>query len=126
MAHKIQISSLADAVMDELREYASLATEDVKAAVKDAADTVKKDIQSSAPRHTGTYAKSWAVKNTMETANSLTLTVHSKNRYQLAHLLEHGHAKRNGGRTAAQPHIAPAEQKGIEQLEQDIKKALEG
>lgn len=125
MSRKVSINEMSDVIMNGLREYADLATEDVKEAVKDAADTVKKDIQSSAPKHTGAYAKSWIVKNTQETANSLTLTVHSKNRYQLAHLLEHGHAKRGGGRTAAQPHIAPAEQKGIEQLERDIKKALE-
>ena len=42
----------------------------------------------------------------------------------LAHLLENGHAKRGGGRVRAIPHIAPAEQMGIEQLESDITKAL--
>ena len=53
-------------------------------------------------------------------------TVHSKNRYQLAHLLEFGHAKRGGGRTKAQPHIAPAEENGINALEKAIEKALKG
>lgn len=125
MHKKIKIDSLASAVMDELREYADLAAEDMKEAVKNAADAVKDDIKATAPKDTGKYAKSWAVKNVRETDSSITLTVHSKNRYQLAHLLEHGHAKRNGGRVAARPHIAKAEQKGIEQLEQDIKKALE-
>ena len=42
----------------------------------------------NAPKDTGDYAKSWTVKKTKETSSSLTLTVHSKNRYQLAHLLE--------------------------------------
>lgn len=49
-----------------------------------------------------------------------------QNRYQLTHLLEHGHAKRGGGRVPAKPHIAAAEQAGIEQLEKEIQKALEG
>jgi len=111
--------------MKGLTEYADLATEDLKAAVQDAGNAVKKQISATAPRDTGAYAKSWAVKKTKETADSLTVVVHSRNRYQLAHLLEFGHAKRNGGRVAARPHIAPAEQAGIKKLEDDIKKALE-
>ena len=126
MARNIQISGLADAVMDTLEEYAGLAAEDVKQAVRDAGDVVKDDIRSHAPKDTGDYAKSWAVKKMKETSSSLTVTVHSRNRYQLAHLLEFGHAKRGGGRVAARPHIASAEQKGMEYLEEEIRKALEG
>ncbi|MCQ4931437.1 HK97 gp10 family phage protein, partial [[Eubacterium] rectale] len=47
-----------------------------------------------------------------------------KNRYQIAHLLEHGHAKRGGGRVAARPHIAPAEENGIQQLEEEIERGI--
>jgi len=125
MAKTIKIDQLADEVMKGLTEYADLATEDLKAAVQDAGNAVKKQISATAPRDTGAYAKSWAVKKTKETADSLTVVVHSRNRYQLAHLLEFGHAKRNGGRVAARPHIAPAEQAGIKKLEDDIKKALQ-
>ena len=126
MARNIQISGLADAVMDTLEEYAGLAAEDVKRAVKDAGDVVKDDIRSHSPKDTGDYAKSCAVKKRKETSNSMTVVVHSRNRYQLAHLLEFGHAKRGGGRVSARPHIASAEQKGIEHLEEEIRKALEG
>ena len=126
MARNIQISGLADAVMDTLEEYAGLAAEDVKQAVRDAGDVVKDDIRSHAPKDTGDYAKSWVVKKMKETSSSLTVAVHSRNRYQLAHLLEFGHAKRGGGRVAARPHIASAEQKGMEYLEEEIRKALEG
>ena len=117
---------LADTIMDTLEEYAGIVAEDVKQAVKDAGDVVKDDIRSHAPKDTGDYAKSWAVKKMKETSSSLTVAVHSRNRYQLAHLLEFGHAKRGGGRVAAQPHIASAEQKGMEYLEEEIRKALEG
>ena len=51
-----------------------------------------------APKRTGKYAKSWSTKKTKENSHSLEMTVHSKNRYQLAHLLEKGYAKRGGGR----------------------------
>ena len=126
MGRKISISQLSAAVMEELEGYADLAAEDMKSAVKKAATTVRKDIETSAPRNTGDYAKSWAVKTTKESSNALQVTVHSRNRYQLAHLLEYGHAKRGGGRVAARPHIAAAEAKGMEQLEDEIRKALEG
>ena len=61
-----------------------------------------------------------------ETSTKLEMTVHSANRYQIAHLLEHGHAKRGGGRVAARPHIAAAEEKGIRDLEDRIKEGLSG
>lgn len=126
MGRNVSIGGLADAIMETLEDYADLAAEDVKQAVKEAGDTVRDEIRTHAPKDTGAYAKSWAVKKMKETSNSLTVVVHSRNRYQLAHLLEFGHAKRGGGRVSAQLHIAAAEAKGMEQLEDEIRKALEG
>ena len=121
---KVQIDGLADAVMEGLMEYNDLAADSVKKAVKKAGTTVRDEIRSTAPERTGHYAKSWTSKTTEETATSMQVTVYSPSRYMLAHLLEHGHAKRGGGRVRAIPHIAPAEEVGAEQLEQDILQAL--
>lgn len=123
--NSIRPEQLAAAVMEGLKEYADLATGDMKKAVKKAGTSVRKDIKQNAPRDTGDYAKSWAVKTDKETANSLQLIVHSKNRYQLAHLLEHGHAKRGGGRVAGKAHIAPAEEKAARQLAEEIERSLQ-
>ena len=122
----IKIDNLADEVMKGLEEYAEVATSDLKASVRKAGSNVRKDIQANAPKKTGAYSKSWSVKTTKETSNTLELTVYSPKKYQLAHLLEYGHAKRGGGRTKAQPHIAPAEEAAISQLERDIKRSLGG
>ena len=124
MSRKISIDALTDTVMEYLNEYADTSAADVKKAVKNAGTTVKKEIQSSAPKNTGAYSKSWSVKNTKETSRSLEVTVYSRNRYQLAHLLEHGHAKRGGGLVAGRSHIAPAEEAGIRQLEAEIERSL--
>lgn len=121
---RTDIGHLADAVMDGLREYAELAADSMKTAVTKAGKTVRKEIMAGAPRDTGAYAKSWRAKKTRESSHILEVTVYSPRRYRLAHLLEHGHAKRGGGRVAGRPHIAPAEQHGIEQLERDITEAL--
>ena len=123
---KVSIDQMASAIMEGLQEYADLATDDLKQSVKKAGKTVKDEIAQTAPKDTGKYAKSWTVKTVKETSNTLDVVVHSKNRYQIAHLLEHGHAKRGGGRVAARPHIAPAEEKAIETLEREVEKALGG
>ena len=122
----LTIDQMADAIMDQLTEYADLATDDMKDAVKDSANLVKRKINSSAPVRTGKYAKSWRTKTTKESANALEITVFSPSRYMLSHLLENGHAKRGGGRVQAIPHIKPAEQAGIEKLQEDIERSLKG
>ena len=121
----VSIDGLADAVIQELEEYNKLSAETVKKAVDKAGKTVRDQIKGSAPVRTGKYARSWTSRKTKETATALQVTVYSPSRYMLAHLLEHGHAKRNGGRTRAFPHIAPAEAAGEEQLTQDIMRGLQ-
>lgn len=120
----VRVDQLADAVMKGLEDYAKLAVDDLKADVQKAGKKVKEQIESTAPKDTGKYAKSWAVKKTKETSDSIEVVVHSKTRYQLTHLLEFGHAKRGGGRVAARPHIAAAEQAGMDQLQRDIERDL--
>lgn len=126
MSQHVTIDQMDDAIMDELEKYAKLATDDMKDAVKDTAKEVRKDIQAGAPVDTGKYKKSWSVKNVHEDSESIDLVVHSRNRYQIAHLLEHGHVKRGGGRVPAQPHIAAAEQRGNEKLVETIEQKLKG
>lgn len=126
MSKTVSIDQLDSAVMKELEKYAGFAADDLKDAVKETAKSVRKDIQNNAPVDTGKYKKSWSVKNVHEDSESIDLVVHSRNRYQIAHLLEHGHAKRGGGRVAARPHIAPAEEAGNEKLVQTIEEKLKG
>ncbi len=126
MNRTVSIDEMDSAIMEELEKYAELASDDLKAAVKETAASVRKDIQAGAPVDTGKYKKSWSVKNVHEDSESINLVVHSRNRYQIAHLLEHGHAKRGGGRVAAKPHIAAAEQRGNEKLVTTIEQKLKG
>ena len=121
---RVSVDRMAEAVMEGLLEYAELAADVMKDCVKKAGNTVKKETQAGAPVRTGKYKKSWAVKRQRETSNTLEVVVHSRNRYQLTHLLEKGHAKRGGGRVKAVPHIAPAEEKGVRELEEGIKRGL--
>ena len=124
MGKTIKPEQLAQEVMSGLEEYKDLAVDVLKKEIQEAGKTAKKQIEQTAPRRTGRYTKSWAVKKVSETSSSLEVTVHSRNRYMLTHLLENGHAKRGGGRVAAIPHIAPAEEAAAESLERNIETAL--
>lgn len=121
---KISPDKLAETIMKGMEEYAKVATEDMKEAVVKTAESVKNEVRENAPKKTGAYKRSWSTKKTKETPTALEITVHSKNRYQLTHLLEKGHAKRGGGRTRAFPHIGPAEEHGQEELVKNIEDAL--
>ena len=118
------VDAMADEIMKGLMDYADLADTAMKKAVRKTAKSVKDEIFANAPKRTGAYSKSWTAKKTKENSHSLEMTVHSKNRYQLTHLIEKGHAKRGGGRVSGKPHIAPAEEKGVQLLEHLIEGAL--
>ena len=118
------IDDLTAEVMKGLSEYAELTDKAMKKAVRKTATAVKNEISANAPKKTERYQKSWTAKKVKENSHTLEMTVHSKDRYQLTHLLEKGHALRNGGRARAFPHIAPAEEHGAELLEDLIRKEL--
>ena len=124
MSDTISVDQLADAINAALQEYATFAAEDMKKCIAEAGKTIRKEIRSHAPRESGQYGKSWRVKKMAEDSQTVEYIVYSPKRYFLAHLLEHGHAKRNGGRVSARPHIAPAEEIGEEKLIQDLERAL--
>ena len=118
------IDDLAEEIMQGLQEYADLADTAMKKAVRKTATQVKNEISANAPKDTGKYGKSWKATKTSENSHTLKMTVHSKDHYRLAHLLEKGHAKRGGGRVSGKPHIAPAEENGVQLLEHLIEEAL--
>ena len=122
----INAEDLVNAVNTELDLYAEEVTDTVKKTVTAVAKETVKVVKQKSPTASGTYKKSWAQKKTYENDGSIQVTVYNRKHYQLTHLLENGHAKVNGGRTRAYPHIAPAEEFAERQLEQLLKRELGG
>ena len=124
MAKKITVDQLSDEIMDALEEYKEMTDEVVQTAVDTVSKETKKLVQAGSPVQTGGYQKGWAVKKTSAKAGQVSITVYNRKKPGLTHLLEKGHAKRGGGRVAGQPHIAPAEQYAVSELENKIKRGL--
>lgn len=95
-----------------------------------AKDSVKKLKAESPKGASGKYAKGWTY--TLEKGRLRTgATIHGKKgTYNLAHLLEFGHAivggGRAGGKTRAITHIEPVEKWAIEEFQRKLIRKLEG
>ena len=124
MSKKIAIDDLTDIIIGELQDYSEEIMEDVKKSVKKVAKECVSDIKEKAPENTGDYKKGWKTKITFESSNDIRVTVHNSKKPQLTHLLEHGHAKVNGGRVEGKEHIRPAEQRAESKLLKQIKEAI--
>lgn len=90
---------------------------------KEAVRKLKKESPKGA---TGKYKKGWTRKFDKQRIR-VGATVYGKSgTYQLAHLLEHGHAKRGGGRTKPIEHIAPVEDWAVKEVFDRMVDKLEG
>lgn len=126
MADSITIDSLATELANALSDYSEAVTEEVMKAIDEESKTAVKELKNRNPKLTGDYAKGWTSKNAYKGKYSKVNTIHNKTDYQLTHLLEYGHVKRNGGRVAAIPHIKPVEAKAIENLTRKVESAANG
>lgn len=118
-------NDLSKEIQKYLQEYKEEIDEDVQDETDKAIASAKTELRSISPKNTGNYASGWAVKS-KKYSNGYYKVIWNRKAYQLTHLLEFGHATRNGGRTKAQPHIRPTEEKYrtrfTESLERRIKK----
>lgn len=107
--------SLDDALYEEARE---IAKEGVKA-LKKASPINKKKTE-----HRGKYKKGWRMDITRG-FGTVQAEIHNKTDYQLTHLLEKPHCKRNGDLTIPKVHIAPVEEMCIKEFEEKITRKIE-
>lgn len=126
MARKIPLSDFETAIVKELSEYSDEVAEDIKRDVKRVAKETVQALRTASPRDTGEYAKGWSDKVEYENANDIRVRVYNKKKPQLTHLLENGHAKKNGGRVDGKPHIGPVEQEAEKKLQNGIKVVVKG
>lgn len=123
MAKKVIISDLAAEIERELTDYHRDITAGMKKETQKIAREARTELKQTSPRRikgVKHYADMWKVKRVSEWSNAIEMRVQN-DRYYLTHLLENGHAKVNGGRVKAYPHIGPAQQHVNEKLAGRIK-----
>lgn len=124
MAKSIDISKLASEIAQSLQEYSSEVVEKVNVSSERVGKEAVKQLKKTSPKKTGKYSKSWRMATQKAAAQPSKRVIHNTNG-QLTHLLEHGHAKVNGGRVEGIPHIRPAEEEVIKQFMAEVEEAIE-
>lgn len=112
MAKKSTVDTLADDIEKILEEYQGDVELLNKTAVKAIAQKGKQALQNSSKSNfggTGKYASGWSARVEDQGRAFARATLYNAKLPGLPHLLEHGHAKRGGGRVDGKVHIKPVE-----------------
>lgn len=127
---KIELDGNFAATINRLtKEYGADVLKALDDVTEEVAEDATKKLKAESPKRKnkgGKYARGW--KYTLEHKRvRVSAVVHGKKgTYNLAHLLEFGHATVNGGRKAkAIPHVAPVEQWVIKEFETRLVNKLE-
>lgn len=114
---------LSDALQKVLTDAVQDIKDQVNAEAREIAEDVCNNLKRHSPKDKGDYAKSWTVDEKEGTAflGTKNYVIHNKRHYRLTHLLEYGHANRDGGRTNARPHIEKIANAASNEFERRVK-----
>lgn len=138
-SNKVSIDNLSSAIFKQLTEYKENIEEEVVETSNKLIKEASKELKQISPKSkktvrlkggtivtSGSYAKSWSIKNGKKAKDIYSKIAYNRKHYRLTHLLEFGHANRDGSRTKPIPHIRKTEdkykEKFIEELERKIRR----
>lgn len=128
MSDSIKIDDLDKAIAETLRQHLKEIQGKVIAKTNTIGRKTLKKIVEKSPVDTGQYSEGWRMRKVDKrdkAFGSYKIVIHNETDYRLIHLLEFGHANKNGtGRTKPIPHIAPAEQEAAKEYYEEIQKVL--
>lgn len=102
-----------------LDDYSNDIYKEIEQASIDVAKEGASKLKQTSPKRTGKYRRGWRVKS-VSNLDYFSSTIYNATNWQLTHLLEKGHATKNGGRVSPKVHIRPVEEECIYKYERDV------
>lgn len=125
MSKTIKPSDLGKAIQQELELYRESVIERINAVSRTAIQRLVDLTKSTAPSASGSFKKNISFKETEAGHGMKKFIWYVKAPdYRLTHLLVHGHATKNGGRTKPDPFLDNALKQVLPVYEEDVKEAL--
>lgn len=108
----VKVEELAETIQQQMDDYYN----EIQDSIDKATDIVVKEavseLKENSPVNTGVYAKGWKRKKYAHKQ-----VIYNAKKGEITAPLEYGHAKRDGDRVDARPHIKPIEEIAKEQFE---------
>lgn len=125
MAKRVTLDNLASEIHKIVEEYCEGVVDGVDIGVQKTAQLGARALNAASGASFGgkKYRRSWTSQFVKQRTHSSAVLYSTKP--GLPHLLEYGHAKRNGGRVPGRTHIAPVEQELIRVFEKEVKNSIE-
>ncbi len=117
---KVTADDFEGVIAASLQEFSDEKTKEIKEIITDKSKELAENIKNDSPKKSGKYAKGWTSKKLSEDNLNISYVVYNKNKPQITHLLENGHANRDGSRTEGIPHIEP----NCEKIETELDEAI--
>lgn len=122
-SNEVTVKDFSKTITDMLTAYGDEAQIIVDEEIEKMSKEGVKKLKKTSPKERGDYAKGWKMRK-KKTRFGLEVTLYNATHGWLVHLLENGHAKRNGGRVAAEPHVKPVQDWLETKIVKDLKEKL--
>ena len=122
----VKLEDLGTAISEELTIYSKSVVEAIDEAGDKAVKELVKRTKATAPKDRGEFRKAISGKRLEKTDRGSKHVWYVKApHHRLTHLLVHGHATKDGGRTKADPFLSKALDQVLPEYEKDVMEALQ-
>jgi hypothetical protein len=127
MSKTITIDDLPDDMMDIINKYSEDVQSEIEKELERSSDIILNNIQIKAPRSGRTNALADSFQKTVSgIGTNKTITIHSKEKGTLIHLVEFGFVHKSGKLIAPRPFMSPIADEQLPKTLENIKSIIKG